>query len=216
MLVTIPTAGESQYIGPLVQSARNAGCDVVVVANNATPAQRQVIDRRCIPDGATIVDGGNGVRSLYTIWNQCLEITRQDEVGAILNDDVFLHPDSFARIEASIRQGHHVVGWNAFSDPQPRPESKLKEVHGTYKTHGLAGFAFAYAPQVVPSFDDGFNWWYGDDDWVEQCKAQGLRLWVEQECGIKHHTSTTQLARPWVMRDVAQDKQRFEEKWKKT
>lgn len=77
----------------------------------------------------------------------------------------------------------------------------------------MAGFAFAFDPHRVPYFDEEYTWWYGDDDWVQQCISNGLSINVESQCGIKHYTSTSQIARPWVMRDVSQDKQRFVQKW---
>lgn len=214
MLVTIPTCGESAHLGKLVQMCREGGADVIVVVNNVTPEQCRYVEAQVIGHGL-LVSGGGGVRSLYTIWNQCLELTRQDDVGAILNDDIEVHPDSFQVVSSSVKAGNPVVGWEAFTEPSPSPLSKLRPVHGTYRTRGLAGFAFAFDPHRVPSFDEGFTWWYGDDDWVEQCKQNGLPLAVESNCGIKHYTSTSQRARPWVMRDVAQDKQRFEFKWGK-
>lgn len=212
MIVTIPTCGESPHLGKLVQTVKQGGAEVVVVINNATPEQRKYVEAQVIGHGL-LVDGGNGVRSLYTIWNQCLELTRQNSVGAILNDDIEIDPGSISVIEGAVKAGYPVVGWEAFIAPSPNPVSNLRRAYGTYRTRGMAGFAFAFDPHRVPYFDEEYTWWYGDDDWVQQCISNGLSINVESQCGIKHYTSTSQIARPWVMRDVSQDKQRFVQKW---
>ena len=216
MIVTIPTCGESSHLEQLVQTCLDGDVEVVVVANNATLEQRQFIEQQT-KFLCPVVDGGNGVRSLYTIWNQCMELTRRsgDRVGAIFNDDIEVNPESFKVVERSILRGHHVVGWDAFSPVKDSPSSALRRVYGTYRTHGLAGFAFAYDTHHAPSFTEDYTWWYGDDDWVEKCKSRNLALYVEQECGVKHHTSTSQRARPWVMRDVNEDKKLYESTWNK-
>jgi len=212
LIVTIPTCGESPYLGRLLESCATAGVPAIVVINNTNAEQYQSLVATANDHMAQSVDLGNDI-NLYAAWNKCIDLTSRDGVGAILNDDIYVHPDSFARIEKSVRTTEGVVGWDAWGPVSENPSSHLRRVNGTYRTHGLAGFAFAFPTTTAPRFDEKYTWWYGDDDWVARCGRSGLPLYVESLCGVHHHTSTTQQARPWVTENVGQDKELFESTW---
>jgi len=219
LLVTIPTCGESPHLGALVEACIEGGASVLVALNNANVDQEKFVYDQLnavSPLHLSVLSYGEGL-GLYEVWNECIKmcVGSAHTTGAILNDDIYIHPDSVAVIENSIKSGLSVVGWDAFTPVVESPVSNPRQVSGTYRTHGLAGFAFAFDPAKIPTFDTDYTWWYGDDDWVERVKYLGLPLFVEQECGVRHYPSTSQRARPWVMKHVEHDKSRFESKWGK-
>lgn len=212
MIVTIPSCGESAHIGKLLTSCTAAGVRAYVAMNNVDSDQSQFLHAAVEEYGGVLVDMGNDI-GLYSVWNKCLDLTKGNAAGAILNDDIYVHPDSFARIEKSVQETHGVVGWDAWAEVAPHPGTELRRVYGTYRTHGLAGFAFAFDPSTAPRFDERYTWWYGDDDWVAQVMKDGVPLNVEAQCGVKHHPSTSQRARPWVASSVKDDERMFGNKW---
>jgi len=91
-------------------------------------------------------------------------------------------------------------------------------VRGTYKDGGLAGFAFTVRGEWFDrlSFDEDFEWWFGDDDLVAQIEQLGGTTGVVRATWVQHVDggSQTLLQRvPDVYAGLLRDYERMVSKW---
>lgn len=185
--------------------------DVLVLDNGMTSSQHDLIEKR-----AKIVRCFD--RNIYEMWNLgwSYGVANEWDSVAILNDDIEIDEFTLPIMAASLDDY-----WAVSPDPDAALGSKgpfnLREVQGTYKDGGLLGFCFAIDiaryPQVP--FDENFEWWWGDDDFVMQTRQKGGKIARIEGLGITHVGSASEHYRPDLQNAKERDLARFKQKWVK-
>lgn len=213
--VMIPTCGESPHLGALLRKLCPDTAVTVVINNMTDSREALALMADCVCNGADVKIWEEPA-NIYQIWNWAIQTGQEQMVSSvsILNDDIDVPPLSVWWIDGSLRQCESlaVLGWDC-DHPGSSDLGEIRYVSGTYRKHGVPGFAFAVKPHRVPFIDERFNWWGGDDDLILGAAAMGGRLGVLTGCGVAHHTSTSASARPWVYEGVADDRQLLFSKW---
>jgi len=231
--IVIPTIGKDRDIIDLLQQITEQADDVVrdvYVFDNGMPENTRK-DCAIFPDIKLIPAIGMGI---YKMWNwgvvKSLRYNPTDYV-AILNDDLTLMTDNFFTklIEPLDLHGdvYAVCGNYCARGLDPRfspfehdPDDYMLEVSGTYKDHGFAGFCFAVKGEAylngLPPFEEGYHWWYGDDDFVHCIHAMGKKTVVSLNAHLHHIDGGSQTVvqyTPEFNEKVAKDGELYRKKW---
>jgi hypothetical protein len=208
MLVGIPTVGLSPHLNPLIEHLKDGGHSVVLYCNGDSTDARRVIES--VPNGFTVVlcPGVN----IHGVWNRILRAAYGEPV-AIFNDDISVDAGSLGYAESYFKHRPQagIIGWDP--DVVVRGDRHDLEVHGSYRHHGITGFAFALRPVPDIWFDEEFNWWGGDDDIIHQYLVKGYKAVKMVGEPVAHWPSTSANQRPEVYSKVELDRQRLLDKW---
>lgn len=209
MKILIPSIGLSDLLPTMIEVACNEG-QVLVVDNSAEEHEvSKALGVASLANQSTWMFQAAKGMSLYDVWNQGIAwATESDEPVAILNDDLVLPSGSLTIAAAKLMENrrYKLMGLN-FRDPQGTPNAyaPVREVWGTYRTHGFGGFAFVVAPGC-PLINPGYTWWYGDDDLAENIKEAGYKLGVAEGAPVDHpHASTSGHQFAWTSEAVDRD-----------
>jgi len=151
---------------------------------------------------------------VYQAWNLGIEIALQHDADwcCVLNDDIVLEPYGPHRIAEMLKDRPDV--WIAGFDYERHKFEKLREVEGTYRQHGVGGFAFMIRPEVGLRYDTRFNWWGGDDDLVWTCLERGGKAVVVEGVHVQHPDGGNTSGRhyPDLIAGIAADRELLLEK----
>jgi GT2 family glycosyltransferase len=157
--------------------------------------------------------------SVYAMWNLGVRLARTRHPAgniAILNNDIRTGPQFLTRLAAGLRSRPDL--WVVSPNYDHRVVRGMEYVQSTFKRGGLAGFAFMTRGEVFDeiSFDEGFRWWYGDDDFVAQVEARGGRVGIVGDATVEHIGGGAQTIRytPEVLADIERDRRRMWAKWR--
>lgn len=155
---------------------------------------------------------------IYELWNLGVQLARKrdpDPNVAIFNNDLRIGPRLLSRLAAGLRSAPDLCAVSPNYDG--RAVKGVQYVHSTFKRQGLAGFAFMARGAVFDqvSFDETFEWWYGDDDFVAQLEARGGRVGIVGEASVEHiggGAQTVQYTRERLAA-MERDRRRMWAKW---
>ena len=156
---------------------------------------------------------------LYRMWNEGVRRARAETPAcdlAILNNDLRLGPRFLASLSDALRADASLWAVSPSYDGTPSPGVEL--VRGTCKDGGLAGFAFMVRGEAFDdfSFDEDFEWWFGDDDLVAQIEHHGGKVGIVGDTWVIHVDggSQTMISRvPDVYEQLLRDYERMVAKW---
>ncbi len=155
---------------------------------------------------------------IYAMWNLGIRLARQRAQLcdiAILNNDIQICPHFLDRLSAGLRSKPDL--WAVSANYGAQPVEGLRYVRGSFKTGGLAGFAFMARGEIFDrlSFDEGFHWWYGDDDFVAQIESRGGRVGIVGSAAVEHVGGGGQTVRYTRARlgAIERDRRRMWSKW---
>jgi hypothetical protein len=192
---------------PLVEQLDEEGILVAVLDNRGT------LNRHDLPiwvDYAN-VEGMN----IHQVWNRGMNIAQL--AGAdwccVLNDDITLDPGAPRIAAAACPEDVWIAGF----DYEGHEDLKLRDAGGSYRLHGVGGFAFMIRPEVGLRYDSRFQWWGGDDDLIWECLARGGRAVVVEGANVSHPDGGNTSGRfyPELMEKVGADRELLMEKWNK-
>ena len=156
---------------------------------------------------------------IYGMWNLGVRLARDHHPTAnvaVLNNDIRTGPQFLARLAAGLRSRPDL--WVVSPNYDRRVVRGVEYVRSTFKRGGLAGFAFMARGEVFDeiSFDEGFRWWYGDDDFVAQVEASGGRAGIVGDATVEHIGGGAQTIKytPQVLADIERDRRRMWAKWR--
>jgi hypothetical protein len=133
----------------------------------------------------------------------------------VLNDDVTLDPVAIYNVAAALHASTYaIMGY----DHRGRPPGGPVTVHGSYRKHGVPGFAFAVKPDYCARVHEGFTWWGGDDDLFNRTESLGEELAVLPGARVEHPQPSLSshrypLTEPWHDSDRALMMQLWGEAW---
>jgi len=159
---------------------------------------------------------------IYEQWNlgvkECLKNDDCESI-VILNDDIVLKCDNF--LSKLVHPFEDPLIWASCANYDDREsDTEFTGVYGTYKDRGFAGFAFgvkasAYS-EGLAFFDEQYNWWFGDDDFVHTVHSAGKETVMSIAAKVEHvnggSQSTSQYT-PEFNYLVEKDKALYLRKW---
>lgn len=160
------------------------GYETLVMDNGYTPKERQELS-----EVAQIVQCEG--RTIYEMWNLAWDWAAASEIDhlALLNDDVTIDEFTLPTMGNYLQDGEM---WVVSPDPDavlgsPGPY-RLKEVSGTYKDGGILGWCFMFdvSRYARGPFDEHFQWWGGDDQFIRDTIDAGGKCAKIEGLGIEH------------------------------
>ncbi|HVE28298.1 MAG TPA: glycosyltransferase [Sporichthya sp.] len=207
----IASVGRSnETLIPLTETLIEDGVEVLVVDNrgelDASILDDRVRYHRC--------EGFN----VFQAWNVGIRAARLegDDWVAVLNDDIVLEYSACSRVAETLKARTDV--WIAGFDYERHKRLGLREAVGSFREHGIGGFAFMLRPESRLEFDPLFNWWGGDDDLVYTCRFMGGKAMVVEGVHVQHPPGggTSSQHYPEVMAELGSDRLLLQAKWGKS
>lgn len=160
-------------------------------------------------------------KSLYHGWNTSIEMARKENAWlAVFNDDIrLLEPLAISRVSGLLASdpSYAIVGLNWLeppesTDPSARP---LRQVHGSYRHHGVGGFAWVCDPHKVSLVPDDLVWWYGDDHIFLSAERDGHKIGIANHVHVEHANGLTSMtsSQGWIHDAIAEDHLVFQRIW---
>lgn len=197
----------------------DVGLDDLLMASNS-PVSKATLDfaaeAQAISDYIRVVHWPGW--SIYEMWNEAIERGIEYDAVIILNNDVTLSPGCITKLAEALQKPGVGLAAPFYAG---RPDNGADAVvHGTLRTGGWWGAAFAVKTQTlkdyaVPPIDERFKWWGGDDDLSQQLSRAGLeqRLITGTEFVHLGGGSQTGGTLAWVEEAKAADKALFGSKY---
>jgi glycosyltransferase involved in cell wall biosynthesis len=216
--VVVPVKDRLDLTRALVeQLVTDGGYETLFVLDNgSTDGSSDWLRRRPGNARVEVVDA-SGLR-IYQLWNLGVRLARAREPRcniAFLNNDLRIGAQFLHRLSAGLRSAPDL--WAVSPNYDGRRLQGVQYVCSTFKRGGLAGFAFVVRGEVFDrlAFDEGFSWWYGEDDFVAGITAAGGRVGVIGEAKVEHIGGGSQTIRYSrdVLAAIERDRRRMWSKW---
>lgn len=221
--VTIPTIGYSELLIPLINTLeQDRSIDKIVLTVNMESYVEPIREFfRFGEPTIEIIETWPSGPSLYHGWNASIEMARQENAWlAVLNDDIRIPTplaiSTVARLLDS-DPSYAIVGLNwqesqQSADPGARP---LRQVHGSYRRHGVGGFAWVCDPHKVRVVPSDFVWWYGDDHIFLSAEKDGHRVGIANHVYVEHVNALTSNSggHEWTQEAIPKDQAAFSRIW---
>lgn len=216
--VTIPTIGQSELLLPLVRELqRDENIDKVILTVNL---EEYVEPIRSFFSGAEawveVVETWEQGPSIYHGWNASIKRAREANAYlAVLNDDIRLFEPNAITYSALLleeRPRYAVVGLNWLQPPTVQPPSaQMQSVKGSYRHHGVGGFAWVCDPHKVETIPDDLVHWGGDDFIFFRAEDAGYRLGIANHIHVEHPApETTAHYQSWTHDARIKDREVFD------
>lgn len=218
LYAVIPTRGDRPHtLVPLLQQLRREDVETVIIWT-----------RSLTPDTTVTLSGARwtvdiGARNIQRWWNLGLQTVDRlaarhgrPYAVAVLNDDVRLPDKCVATLAEALDTAGATV---AFPDRAGRlPAGELvvnRDPDGRIdRRHRMTGYCYVLAGEDKMRLDEGFVWWFGDDDLERRAVAArgavmvgGLKVANLEANGYLDAANRTQINR---------DRARFLTKWGRT
>lgn len=216
-LTAIPTRDRFDLLAPLLtQLVSEPTPDLVLVMDNGYSIEnRKSLDTWAGAEPKIMVADCHG-QSIYQMWNFAIDYANEMEAGnlCLLNDDVSVSPGMVRKLATALLLNPGVWALSPDYRPGHGNSEYVDIVHGTFSSHGLAGFAFMFDPQRPLRFDENYGHWYGDDDFVNLIETQGGKVGILNGVRIEHVGGATASNYPDLAEVVEADRRYFEAKWR--
>lgn len=221
--VTIPTIGYSELLIPLINTIeRDRAVDKILLTVNLEEYVEPVEHFfRFGAPGIEVLETWPQGKSLHHGWNTSIELARKENAWlAVLNDDIrLLEPDAISYVSRLLADNpaYAIAGLNWQEPPEStRPGAHpLRQVHGSYRHHGVGGFAWVCDPHKVSLVPDDLVWWYGDDHIFLSAERDGHLIGIATHVHVEHshaHTAGSG-TQDWIHDAVANDQVAFQRIW---
>lgn len=219
--VIIPQKGKvhmtTRLMGQLAQQGDVSG--IYVFDNGSSQPDlkaTRVSAERC---GAEVIDAAG--KTIHQMWNEGVaRIMKDVPVGpvniAVLNNDLRIGPHFLLRQAVALRADKDLVA--VCPNYDERKGSGVQYVQGTKGMGGMSGFAFMFKGEVYrhsvsegkPVFDEGFRWWYGDDDFALEIHDSGKFVGLVYGATVEHLDGGSQTAKHMPIEEIiSQDREYF-------
>jgi GT2 family glycosyltransferase len=220
--IVIPTIGKDNMILSLIDRIKdiNDTCvkDIFIFDNGMPNDTLQA----CQSYNVRVIHSHG--KNIYSMWNDGVSyaLLNNSKSICIFNDDlnIPLINDWFKKL---IRPLSEDDVWAVSANYNPfihNDDTEFKEVIGTFKDGGFAGFCFAVKLDAyikgLPLFDDTYNWWFGDDDFVHSVHKAGKKTVISLNAIVEHiHGGSRSVHQytPEFNTMVEKDKQHYFRKW---
>lgn len=221
--VTIPTIGASPLLIPLVNELeRDRRIDRILLTVNLVEFVEpiQAFFRFGAPS-IEIVETWPLGKSLHHGWNTSIEAAQKEDAWlAVLNDDIrLLEPLAISHVAGLLAEhpAYAIAGLNWQESPEKTdPGAKpLRTVSGSYRHHGVGGFAWVCDPHKVEQVPEDLVWWYGDDHIFLSAERDGHKLGIASHVHVEHgHAYTANSGdHNWTREAIPGDYEAFRRIW---
>jgi GT2 family glycosyltransferase len=217
--VVVPVKGRLDLTRQLIDDlVTDGGYEALFVLDNgSTDGSTEWIRRQPARMKLEAVEApGDGI---YRLWNLGVRMARARRECcniAILNNDLRIGPRFLPRLTVGLRSSPDL--WAVSPNYDGRALKGVQYVRTTFKGRGLAGFAFMVRGEVFDrlAFDEGFRWWYGEDDFVARIEAEGGRVGIVGDATVEHIGGGSQTVRytPEMLAAIERDRRRMWAKWR--
>ena len=191
--IIVPTIGKNEMILSLLRQISLIDDDIVkhvYIYDNGMPIHTR---DACLDLGAEVIESYG--EKIYSMWNKGVLKSSLDEdieYVCIFNDDLhlFAQPNWF-KLLVSPLVNDDVWATCANYNPEIHNEPlEYKSVIGTFKDNGFAGFCFCVSKKAYMNglhlFDERYNWWFGDDDFVHSIHQKGKKTTISMNAHMLH------------------------------
>lgn len=220
--VTIPTIGHSELLLPLLRDLeRDRGICKILLTVNLEEYVEPLTDFFKDEYAPEVVETWQLGKSLYHGWNAAIQRARDANAWlAVLNDDIRLFRQdaiSYTALLLDRNPEYAIIGLNWLQAPEstPRDAIPVGQVHGSYRHHGVGGFAWVCDPHKVALVPDDFVWWYGDDHLMLSAEQDGHRIGIASHAHVEHVNALTANSgeQNWTHEAIPNDHMAFQRLW---
>jgi glycosyltransferase involved in cell wall biosynthesis len=190
--IVIPTIGKDNMINNLVDQIiriNDANLKKIIILDNGAPSH--VFESLAKSSIVEIIDCLS--LGIYAMWNigikKCL-IENPDQFICVFNDDIIIDEKQNWFSDLFIPFLDQDVWATCANYSDFVSENLYIEVSGTFKDGGFGGFCFALTPNAYRNgldfFDENYNWWYGDDDFVQSIQSMHKKVTLSTGARIQH------------------------------
>ncbi len=143
-----------------------------------------------------LLESGQYGHSIYRMWNAGVEMSSGDYI-AILNDDITILPGTLPLMAAVLEASGTTRLGVVYPDQWAPLEGGLPEkiviqlTTGSARVGGMTGFCFMFRRGLMIPFDERYNWWFGDDQFEHDVRAEGLTVGRINGLPLAHDQSTS-------------------------
>lgn len=224
----IPVKGQHHYTEALLRQLgdQREHAGILVYDNGADTDPYEGF----VPDNCEIIPAPG--LTIHQMWNAGIRKARENYAAvniAILNNDLEIGPEFLSGLAAALRSSDALFAVSPNYDGRVF-EHDIQAVKGIAAgredgTGGMAGFAFMVKGELYdhgfPLFDEQFELWYGDNDFVMTVEAMGGLIGIVRDTTVVHidggsktaGDGTTRLKSDELQKMADRDLRRFEEKW---
>lgn len=196
--VTIPTIGYSELLIPLINEIeRDRAVDKILLTVNMEEYVEPIRDFfRFGEPTIEIVETWPQGKSLHHGWNTSIELASKENAWlAVLNDDIrLLNPNAVSTVAGLLARNpsYAIVGMNWQEPESARSGARpLRQVHGSYRHHGVGGWAWVCDPHKIVQVPDDLVWWYGDDHIFFSAEKDGHLIGIANNVYVEHVNEAT-------------------------
>ena len=222
MWATIPTIGYSHYLIPLINEIeKDRAVDKILLTVNLEEYVEPIMDFFQFGEPTIeVLETWPQGKSLYRGWDTAVELARKENsLLAVLNDDIrLLTPDAVSTVAGLLVEhpSYAIVGMNYSGPESTSPGAPpLRQVHGSYRHHGVGGFAWVCDPNKVTTVPDDFVWWYGDDHIFFSAERDGHLIGIANHVHVEHANELTASSgeQNWTHEAKVHDHEAFRRIW---
>lgn len=220
--IVIPTLGKNRMVISLLDYIEEEDEDIlrtIFVLDNGMP---EGTAKDCARFPHVKVIDCKGMK-IYRMWNKGVQYsirTKPTDYIAIFNDDIITNTGNFLTNLVEPLDCHEDI-WAACGNYDQRDcDDYYQEVTGTFKDGGFAGFCFAVKGEAylngLPLFEERYNWWYGDDDFLHNIHKLGKRAVMSRGAYMFHignGSNTIEQYTDEFNEMVAKDREIYMRKW---
>ena len=214
--VIIPTRDRPQIALDCIESICHQATTIVILNNGYLPGRISFQENRPNVFWTDLpqTDSPN-IQALWNVGIKFAELATRDIVDEwnvlILNDDVICPSNLVEQLNNRMRATSAVL---AYPDQFGGTEEILhKEAAPVDLKTRITGYAYMLRGESRIRLDEGFGWWYGDDDLDWRCREAGGSLLVPG-CAVEHrYPNAMTNANPALVAQTAIDRQTFINKW---
>lgn len=217
--MTIPTIGQSELLLPLVRSLeQDDAIDKIILTVNLEEYFEPVREFfRFAGPKVIVMDMSYAGRSIHHGWNNSIMWAQDSNAYlAVLNDDIrIFDPQAISQVARLLAESpkYALIGLNGHEAPDSTPEGakSVREVHGSYRHHGVWGCAWVCDPHKIETVPDDLVHWGGDDFIFFRAMDAGYKLGIASHAHIEHPApETTAFYQPWTHEARGRDREAFD------
>lgn len=221
-VAVIPTRDRHRMLFDAVHSIIGQVDRVIIVDNRSVP----YIDRHTWgllewwdSRKITVIQDPTDPPNISHLWNQGLDLAAAEADDAVveefdvavLNSDVVVPHDWFAKLSAAMRSTTAVL---AYPDQARGTQQILHQAAGPVPLNQrITGYAHMMRGEAALRYDETMAWWYSDDDLDWTARERGGALLVPGLSVEHRDPNGSTNARPELQEQAGRDRQTFIDKW---
>lgn len=215
-IVAIPSRYQIELLTKLVKSLLKdeAVSQILVMDNGYKDHEKAFLDSLCVTyPSVTVVEKPGW--SIYEMWNAAFLFAKKISPNAnlaLFNDDLTVPVDCISTLAKALEDDESL--WVVSPNYLPEVAEGVRYVSGTFKNHGMAGFAFMFNVSrfIDPPFDESWEFWGGDDAFAHLVISSGGKIGIVEGTPIGHVGGASSSKRNDIPAMINRDVERMKKK----